>query len=355
MRVGLMSYPMLFQRQGGLQIQVSETMAALNRLEEGPMGRLTAELVDPNRDRLDAFDVIHVFSAINGNYRIVETACDLGVPVVLSALIPPGWSRADGVRARFADLLAGRLTAWQSHTSYGQTRRALQLATRVVALGDAEREAIKAAFLVDHAKIRVLPNGICPSFFDADAAAFRRRTGMLGPFVLMVGAISPYKNQLGVANALAGSGLPMVVIGNALRQDQTYLRQLLAVPGVRWLGQLDHADPLLASAYAAASVLVLPSRGEVFPLCALESLAAGTPVVMTDQSALHLPGSAFALKQVRWDDGGKQAALIGALVAQPPPRERVRALVSQFTWQAVACDIARVYGELQGEGSGHAV
>jgi glycosyltransferase involved in cell wall biosynthesis len=360
MRVGLMSYPMLFQRQGGLQIQVVETMAALNRLAEGPTGRYTAELVDPNRERLDVFDVIHVFSAINGNYRIVETACELGVPVVLSPLLSPGWSRSDGVRARFADLLAGRLTAWQSQTSYAQTKRALQLAKLVVALGDAERDAIQAAFLIDRAKIRVLPNGISQRFFDADEAEFRRSTGMLGPFVLMVGAISPYKNQLGLAKALAGSGLPMVVIGHALRQDQPYLRELLAVPGVRWLGQLDHTDSLLASTYAAASVLALPSQGEVFPLCALESLAAGTPVVMTDESALQLPDSAFALIPLRWDDGRAQAAAIGALVTQPPPRARVRALVSRFTWQAVACDIARVYEELRQdacrqEGRRHAV
>jgi hypothetical protein len=61
MRVGILSYPMLFQREGGLQIQVSSTIAALQRLS---VPGLRVELVDPNRQRLDQFDLIHVFSAI---------------------------------------------------------------------------------------------------------------------------------------------------------------------------------------------------------------------------------------------------------------------------------------------------
>ena len=36
MRVGILSYPMLFQRDGGLQIQVRETISALNRLQANP-------------------------------------------------------------------------------------------------------------------------------------------------------------------------------------------------------------------------------------------------------------------------------------------------------------------------------
>jgi len=45
MRIGILSYPMLFQREGGLQIQVRETVAALNHLDAS----MSAELVDPAR------------------------------------------------------------------------------------------------------------------------------------------------------------------------------------------------------------------------------------------------------------------------------------------------------------------
>jgi glycosyltransferase involved in cell wall biosynthesis len=340
---------MLFQRDGGLQVQVRETIAALNRLGADASHPLQAQLVDPTRERLDAFDLIHVFSAINGNYRIVETASEMGVPVVLSPLLSPGWNRASGFRARVAERLAGRLTAWNVQTSYAQTKRALQLAALVIALGEAEREAIVSGFLVDPAKIRIFPNGISRHFFTSGPELFRYRTGITGPFVLMVGSINPYKNQLGLVEAIAEMDLPVVLIGPVARRDQVYLDTVLRSPWVRWLGALNHDDPLLASAYCAASVVALPSQGEVFPLAVLESLAAGTPVVMTDENALDLQKSAFALRKARWHDAAAQRTAISDFIERPPERDAVRTLVEQYTWQRVAAEIAHCYVQLAGK------
>ncbi|MBB3220077.1 glycosyltransferase family 4 protein [Pseudoduganella umbonata] len=348
MRVGVLSYPMLFQRDGGLQIQVRETIAALNRIGAETSHPLRAQLVDPNRERLDSFDLIHVFSAINGNYRLVEAANEMGVPVVLSPLLSPGWDRGSGLRARMADRITGRLTSWNVQTSYAQAKRALQLAELVIALGEAERQAIVSGFLTDPAKIRVFPNGISARFFTSRPELFRQRTGITGPFVLMVGSINPYKNQLGLVQALADLNLPVVLIGRVARQDQVYLDTVLRSPWVRWLGALDHDDPLLASAYCAASVVALPSHGEVFPLAVLESLAAGTPVVMTDENALDLQESAFALRKAKWHDAAAQRSAILEFIDRPPTRETVRTLVEQYTWQRVAAEISKCYFELQG-------
>ena len=343
MRVGILSYPMLFQREGGLQIQIRETIAALNSLNGGG---IEASLIDPQRERLDSFDLVHVYSAINGNHRIMETASDMGVPVVLSPLLAPGWDRAAGLRAHLADRLACKLTGWNAQTTFAQTKRALQLADRIVALGEAEKKAVVEGFRVATHKIQVLPNGINARFFAAGPQLFREQTGISAPFVLMVGAISPYKNQLALAQALQGCGLDIVLIGQAQMQHQAYLQSLLRLPRLTWLGQLEHANPLLASAYRAAAVLALPSQGEVFPLSVLESLAAGTPVVMTNESALRIAQSEFALKQLHWQDLASISRAIVALANEPPERAAVQALVARFTWRRVADQLADCYAQL---------
>jgi glycosyltransferase involved in cell wall biosynthesis len=74
-----------------------------------------------------------------------------------------------------------------------------------------------------------------------------------------------------------------------------------------------------------------------------EALAAGTPVVMSDQCALQLPNSEFALKRARWDDSRALKSALLDLIEAPPERERVRALVRQFTWDSVALQLADCY------------
>lgn len=346
MRIGILSYPMLFQREGSLQIQIRETIRALNRLEHIDGEAITVELVDPYRGRFDAYDLIHVFAAIHGNHRIVEVAAELGVPVILSPLISPGWNRSSGTRARVADRLLGNLTAWNVETSYAQTRRALQVATLIVALGEAEKRAIGEAFLVSPSRVRVFPNGVSAHFFSADAAYFRARTGIEGPFVLMVGAIAPHKDQLGMAHALSEMALPFVLVGEAAERDQDYLAQVRQVRGVTCLGKLHHDDRLLSSAFAAAAVLALPGQAEVQSMPALEALAAGTPVVNSSGSDLMIGDGAFAIRTVLpGDTTGIKRAVLG-FIENPPPRAAVRSLVGDLTWDRIAERIARCYVEV---------
>ena len=180
MRIGILSYPMLFQRDAAIQLQIRETTRALNALREHRGVPLEVRMVDPHPMDLEDYDLIHVFSASGGNHRIVEAAAELGVPVVLSPLISPGWDRACGEHARLADHRLGRQTAWSVQSSYAQTRRALQLASAVVALGQSEKRAIEEGFLIDGAKVRVFPNGVSSHLFDATGDMFRQRTGMAG-------------------------------------------------------------------------------------------------------------------------------------------------------------------------------
>lgn len=351
MRIGILSYPMLFQRDAAIQLQIRETTRALNALREHRGVQLTVDMVDPHPMNLEEYDLIHVFSASGGNHRIVEAAAELGVPIVLSPLISPGWDRACGEHARLADHQLGRQTAWSVQSSYAQTRRALQLASAVVALGQSEKRAIEEGFLIDGAKVRVFPNGVSNHLFDASGELFGQRTGITGQYVLMAGHISPYQNQLGMAKVLADMALPFVLLGETRERDQDYLRQVRAVRGVTCLGGLKHDVKMLASAYAGATVLVLPCQGDVCARTVFDALAAGTPVIMSTAGAVDLPDSSFALHQVPWDDSVAQQEALQALIAAPPARELVRALVRPYTWERAAAQLAACYVDLAGSRS----
>src|SRR6185437_7691066 len=69
-----------------------------------------------------------------------------------------------------------------------------------------------------------------------------------------------------------------VAIGDAPPGLEAYQRRC---GEATWIPAVDHDDPLLASAYAAARVFALPSWFETPGLAALEAALAGCAVVVT--------------------------------------------------------------------------
>lgn len=337
MRVAVLSYPMLFQTQGGLQIQVLETIEALKRLG------IDAELIDPNRQHLTDYDVIHVFSAINGTRRIAEHAKAFGLPVVTSPLIRPNWTKKSGQRARVLDLLVGKLTHWEIKTEFGQISSCLNHSDHLIALGNIEKESLIDAFQIPAEKITVIPNGIPSRFFGADSTPFCQSQSMAPGFVLNVASISGHKNQLAVAEATLAESWPTLLVGECLPSEKAYLERCLALRHVKYLGKLDYSDPLLPSIYAAAGVFCLPSLSEVMPLTILESLAAGTPVVTTRHHAMDLGGMEDVLIEVSPNSKSEIQHAVSHFLAHRPTREQCQTAVRRFTWDSVAAAIAKCY------------
>lgn len=328
---------MLFQRQGGLQIQIKETIDALNKLN------IESKLINPSQDQLADFDLVHVFSAINGNYRVVEAAKDIGKPVVISPLIQPDWTRFSGLRERFLDRLVGKLTGWHIHTSYREIHYCLQGSDAIVALGEIEKNSIKEAFLIDQEKVSVIPNGIPRRFFEAGPGIFCEKFNLEPGFVLCVAAINSHKNQLALVEALKDSGQKVVLIGSCLQSSKDYLSRLLSYPHVSYLGSLAYDDPLLASAYAAAGLFCLASLSEVMPLSVLEALAAGTSVVMTRNHCMDLSELQGLVWQVNPNDQTAIRHTINSALSKPPEPQKCRAGVGSLSWESVAADLIAIY------------
>jgi len=125
------------------------------------------------------------------------------------------------------------------------------------------------------------------AFLEADGERFRRRFDLLGePFVLFVGRLEPSKglDYLIPAFEKVAARFPEVRLVLIGRGNASYTRALQGLASssrqrVIFAGYVD--DETIRSAYAGASVVVLPSVMEGMGIVLLEAMAASKPFLAT--------------------------------------------------------------------------
>jgi glycosyltransferase involved in cell wall biosynthesis len=164
-------------------------------------------------------------------------------------------------------------------------RDMLNASDAVIALSHREARDLRAFFGVDDSAIHVVGNGTDERFFTASSDEFVARY-RLDQVVLHVGSLEPIKNQLRLIEALDDATVPLVLIGPRQAREPAYadqvVRRLERAPRASWLGEVPYDSTLIASAFAAAKVLALPSLTEGQPLVALQAAAAGANLVLSD-------------------------------------------------------------------------
>ncbi|OWY62564.1 hypothetical protein B7486_57730, partial [cyanobacterium TDX16] len=140
----------------------------------------------------------------------------------------------------------------------------------------------------------------------------------------------------------------LVVAGDGRRRPalEAQAEQLGLATHVTFLGRVP--DDVLPTLYRAADLSVVPSRSlEGFGLVTLESLACGTPVVVTDVDGLaDAPRELDPSCVVRRDDVGALAdRLVGALLGRAPLADptRCRRLAEGHSWAHVARSHLELY------------
>jgi teichuronic acid biosynthesis glycosyltransferase TuaC len=202
-------------------------------------------------------------------------------------------------------------------------------------------EAIKAdiaALGVDPAKIHIHRTGIDRSLFDVapePRADLRQRIDLPldGALLVSVGALIPRKGQVFAIEALAQiPDARLAIIGDG--PDLAMLRQSARDQGVaqrvHFMGSLPHGE--IARHVQAADVCVLPSASEGIANAWIEALACGTPLVITDAGGAHEVLTNEAGGRIVSRNANAIATAVRTLLAHPPDRETVAAMVADYSW-----------------------
>ena len=300
---------------------------------------VAARLWRPWEDSFAGVDCLHLFGSLPEHLPVVEAARRHNLPVVLSTIAwfelanclrePRPWAWRMAACARFvARAACPRLPSWR--------RRLYQAADLLLPNSNAEAEQLVRYFGVGRERILITPNGADERFAAADPGPFARLVGTRD-FVLCAGRIEPRKNQLAFLRAMRGTGVPIVVLGDAVPGHQGYLAKCRRAAGehVQFVPRIDHDDPLLAGAYAACGCLVLASWFETPGLAALEAATSGAPLVLPEGGCAREYFGPHAAYVKPHDLRGIRREVLAAL-ARGRSTKLAELVRTNFSWNAAA-------------------
>jgi glycosyltransferase involved in cell wall biosynthesis len=233
----------------------------------------------------------------------------------------------------------------------GLRRLALHLASGFIVPGRASRAYLRRLGTADE-RIVEAPNAVDLGIFAegvkaarADRASLRERLSLDGCVFLYVGRLEPEKGLDVLISAMRDVPGQLVLIGSGSLEPEL---RTTAGDAIRIVGQLSRDE--LVAWYAAADVLVLPSRSEPWGMVLNEGATAGLPLVATDAAGaahdlIEPGGNGF---RVPADDEAALAEALRALATDPQLRrafgERSREVAERFRpelWADAVAGFAR--------------
>jgi glycosyltransferase involved in cell wall biosynthesis len=318
-----------------------------------------------------AVDVAAIDRRGGGPLRSIAKYARLTVDTVRQA------RRADVIYAHFLfptgaiATLAGRLSGRPVVvTAHGQDvanlgRRALRRATAPVLRG-AHTVIAVSGYLAERIadagpapeRMEIVNMGVdMDRFAPADRAAARARLGLPqdGPLVLAVGGLTARKNPLTLLQAFArlragspDARLAFVGDGPLASTVDAGVRHLLLDDAVTRTGALPHEA--VGDWVAACDVLAMVSRVEPLGVAALEALAGGRPVVVTEVGgAREVVPDPEAGRVVDPGDPTAIARALAEVLADPPDADACRAAAAPHALAAQAAKVAAILRAAAGD------
>ncbi len=220
-------------------------------------------------------------------------------------------------------------------------------AERIVTISEYSKARIVERLGVPASKVTVIYCGVDRDFraMDREEAfhSVREALGIQEPYLLYVGSLKPYKNVSGLLKAFAilrkrrDLGHRLLILGDDAQGKRSLVEECAR------LGMDDRTQfvacagqGLLPRIYAAADLLVMPSRIEGFGLPVLEAMACGTPVVCSRAASLPEVGG-DAVVYFNPEDPEELAGAIERVLSSKELQSSLRAKglerAKQFTWE----------------------
>lgn len=341
MKVGYIAPASIAIVNGGVRTQAMFTIKHISRFGVEPV------MISPWKDaEVESFDLVHIFGASIENMGIADQFFKQEIPVMISPVFYSNRS-AGTIRTaiRFGNLLSRITPGFRS--DFNIKAEMCRNADRVLPNTRSEASLIAEGFSVEEKSISVIPNGVEKRFGDANADLFTETYG-LKDFVLFAGqAGAPRKNVFKLLEAISKTELPLVIIGQF--GNDRYGRQCKELADtldqVHLIDPLPHEANMLASAYAACKVFVLPSRFETPGIAAMEAALAGANIAITQKG-----GTTDYFKHlVDYLDPEKVDSIRNAITEafrSPKNNNLKQHILQHYTWEEVARSTANEYKKL---------
>jgi teichuronic acid biosynthesis glycosyltransferase TuaC len=278
------------------------------------------------------FDLIDAHFFYPDGVAAVMLGWALGRPVVVTA-------RGSDLNTIADHLVSRKWIRWAALRAAGLVTVSSGLKRRLGALG------------IPPERVRVLRNGVDLSRFrPVDRAAFRRRLGLSGPMLLAVGNLIALKRHRLLVEALAWlPRVDLVIVGEGPERSaiESLARACRLADRVHLLGRVP--QDCLPEIYSAADLLVLPSEREGWPNVLLESMACGTPVLVSNidgfADIIAAPEAGHILDETT---PASLANAVCEILGAPPARADTRRYAERFDWQSTTQGQIELFQEICG-------
>jgi glycosyltransferase involved in cell wall biosynthesis len=238
-------------------------------------------------------------------------------------------------------------------------RRHVRVATRLLTISEASKGDLVRLYHADPARIDVAYPAVDASFrpaLAADIARVRSQHALDRPYVLHLGTIKPRKNLPRLIQAFAQARLPsetQLALGGMTTYGGDAVEAAIAATGlgqrVKRLAYVPDAD--LPALFSGAEAVAIVSLYEGFGMPALEALACGAPLLVSNRGSLPEIASDAAVVadplEVESMARGLER-LAGDPALRDQLRERGLRRAAQFEW-STAARVTRRALELAGQ------